>query len=120
MNNCQNLIRFWNPDKHIWKGKRVFLGFEVSIDNEHYYLFIGKNGRNNGNRKIPLYCELAMPQGASGRIMQSLGERYEELHGILPESLQSEKNTSYIFKSFDEGEYEKACRCIKAMLMAIH
>ncbi len=112
-------VRYWDNEGKLWKGKRVFLGFEITIDGRCYYLFIGKNGRGNNDRRIPLYCELALPEGMQGRIMTSLGARYDQLHGLLPESLKSESKTSYIFKSFGTGEYEKACRCLRIVFQAL-
>ena len=112
-------VRYWDNEGKLWKGKRVFLGFEITIDGRCYYLFLGKNGRGNKDKRIPLYCELAMPEGRQGRIMMSLGARYEQLHTLLPESLKPAPQTSYIFKAFEVGEYERACRCLKAVFHAL-
>ena len=113
------IVRYWDNGGNLWKGKRVFLGFEVIIDGSCYYLFIGKNGRGNKDKRIPLYCELSMPEGQTGRIMMSLGSRYDRFHTLLHESLKPAGQTYYIFKSFEANEYEKACLCLRSVLQAL-
>ena len=119
MNSQGHSIRYWDNGGRIWKGKRVVFGFEVVIDEKPYYLFIGERGRGNKDAQVPLYCELAMPEGASGRIMAALGDKYADLHAVLPRSLKSENCTSYIFQQFKEGEYARALQCMKAVFRII-